>query len=76
MARNRPMGVQKQSSVFVPETLLPELNKLSKVALLDIAWDYAKQNARSEYIADILQEFNQRADLIKLYRKQAKGGNQ
>ena len=72
MARNRPMGIQKQSAVFVPQELLPELNKLSKAALLDIAWDYAKQNAQSELTADVLREFNARADLIKLYRKQAK----
>jgi hypothetical protein len=70
------MHLKNQPPVFVPHECRAEIEKLSKAALMDIAWDYALQlSGAGEFDADtIMSELRKRIDLIQTYRKQEKEG--
>lgn len=69
------MNLKNQRPVFVPERFVRELDKLSKAALMDIAWDYAARDAQTETAeTTIMINLRATADIILTHRKNAKAG--
>lgn len=81
------MNLKNQPPVFVPESCLTEIEKLSKAALMDIVWDYAVQlaaNGVSEQFAThgplaegpgvdaAITEFRARKEIVLKHRQLAK----
>jgi hypothetical protein len=64
------MNLKNQLPIFVPITYLPEFEKLSKSALMDMVWDYAAQIAGDD---PAISEFRARRDIILTHRKNARG---
>jgi hypothetical protein len=63
------MNLKSQPPVFVPSEHRPEIEKLSKAALMDLVWDYAQQLAGGPDKA--MEEFRTRRDIILAHRRQA-----
>ena len=61
------MNLKNRPPVFVPAEHRAEVEQLSKAALMDMAWDYAKQLAGP---ASTIDEFRARRDIILAHRNQ------
>lgn len=68
------MHLNAQKPVLVPEKYRDEIEKISKAALMDIAWDYAVQLSGGFPDEEAMQEFRSRRETILIHRKQAKSG--
>lgn len=68
------MNLKNQRPVFVPQEFFAEFDGLSKAALMDIAWDFAKQLSEAPESDDAATavELRKRAHLINHYRRQAR----
>jgi len=56
--------------VFLPYRFQPEIEKLSKAALMDLAWDYATRCAEGDTHDAIMDELRKSAEIVTLHRKQ------
>lgn len=71
------MHIKNARPVFVPAPYCAEIEKLSKAALMDMAWDMAKQltppgdDGREAPDGDVLGTFRHIADVVMNYRKLA-----
>ena len=65
------MNLKNQPPVFVPPEYWAELERISKAALMDIAWDYARQMTGPDDPAAVMTSLMERAELIQMYRKRA-----
>lgn len=64
------MGYGKKRPIFVPENLFAELDKLSKSALMDIAWNFATQISGQEGDSGLIMgAFRTERDLVLSVRK-------
>jgi len=63
------MHLKNKPPVFVPAQFVGEFEKLSKAALMDIAWDYAMQMTGTSDDKDAAAELRERAALINNYRR-------
>lgn len=67
------MHLKNKPPIFVPTMFQDEIEKLSKAALMDMVWDYAKQiacpNGEAEDFA--MDEFRKRREIILNYRARA-----
>ena len=72
------MNLKNQGPIFVPDQHRAEIEKLSKAALMDMVWDFAKQctpaddDGNEAGDAEIMGTLRAVADVINTYRKQAK----
>jgi len=66
------MHLKNQPPIFIPQEYWDEIEKLSKAALMDLAWDYASSTAASEANGEIMTELRKRIEIVVLHRKQAK----
>lgn len=67
------MNLKNQPPVFVPVKFCAEIEQLSKVALMDMVWDYATQLAMTPTSDETaMDEFRQRREIIMAHRAQAK----
>ena len=66
------MHLRNQGPIFVPDAHAPELEKLSKAALMDMVWDMATQLTGGDSLAnaDIMHQVRQTAEVVIRYRKQ------
>ena len=67
------MHMKNKPPVYVPAAYRGELERLSKAALMDIAWDYARQlTGRAEDDPDLdratIAELRDRAEIISINR--------
>ena len=68
------MNLKNHRPVFVPQPYCAEIEKLSKAALMDMVWDYARQVAQQaddqspESYRATMQEFRERREIILTYR--------
>jgi len=68
------MHLKNQPPVLVPSTVRAEIEKLSKAALMDIAWSFATRCAGNEGDpGPIMAELRRERDVILAVRKQEKG---
>ena len=67
------MNLNAKRPVFVPREHWEEVEKMSKAALMDMVWDYAKQLSGTDSDDGALDEFRTRRDIILHHRKGAKG---
>lgn len=67
------MNLKNQPPIFVPREYRGEVEKLSKAALMDIAWDLAQRCAQmpDDRPRQIMEEFRKAADIVTTYRRQA-----
>ncbi len=66
------MKLGNKGPIFVPKQFFSEFDKLSKAALMDIAWDYAARCRGKELTDDgTMQEFRDTRDIILCHRKQS-----
>ena len=64
------MNLKNKPPVFVPVDCQPELERLSKAALMDMVWDYAAQASGSPGDpAAAMEEFRKRREVILVYRQ-------
>lgn len=72
------MNLQNNGPVFVPREHWPEIEKLSKAALMDMVWDMAKQltppddDGNEAPASDVIGTVRHIADVVTTHRKQAK----
>lgn len=66
------MNLKNQRPIFVPEQFIAEIEKLSKAALMDIAWDLATRCSGGDdlQVGKIMTEFRDTAEIVTNYRKQ------
>ena len=64
------MNLKNQKPVFVPFEFWPEIEKMSKAALMDMVWDYAFQIA-GESPDGAMDEIRRRREIIMAHRKAA-----
>jgi hypothetical protein len=65
------MHLNAKPPIFVPFSERAEIEKLSKAALMDMVWDYARQVAwvcGEDDTAEIMAEFRKRREIILTYR--------
>lgn len=65
------MNLKNKRPIFVPQEHREEIEQLSKAALMDMVWDYAKQLAGVNGDNDTMKEFRRRREIILTHRKQA-----
>jgi hypothetical protein len=67
------MHLKAKRPVLVPEFYFAELDKLSKAALMDIAWDLATRCSGGDDLdgPKVMQEFRDTAEIVMHYRKNA-----
>lgn len=70
------MNLKNQPPLFVPREYRAEIEKLSKAALMDIAWDFAQRCAAQDpawnenaALRQIMEEFRRTADIITTHRR-------
>ena len=64
------MHLNAKLPMFVPTRFQDEIEKLSKAALMDLAWDYATRCAEDGNTEDgIMAEFRKSAGIITTHRK-------
>jgi hypothetical protein len=68
------MNLKNQPPIFVAPSFVSEMEKLSKAALMDIAWDMAVRLARDDSLnaGAAIAEIRYTAKIILTHRKQAK----
>lgn len=66
------MNLKNHPPIFVPHRFRAEIEKLSKAALMDIAWDYAMQFAGNAGKHATIAELRERIEIIQSHREQAK----
>lgn len=66
------MHLNAQRPIFVPEEFQAEIEKMSKAALMDLAWDFATSCSGHGDRSEIMDEFRLRRDIILLHRVNAK----
>lgn len=71
------MNLKNQPPIFVPREYRAEIERLSKAALMDIAWDYATRCATPSAgdvvtNTDIAKELRTSSEIVQMHRKQAK----
>lgn len=65
------MHLKAKTPIFAPRRFWPEIEKLSKAALIDLVWDYATTSAIDPMSEEsIMTALRERAETIKLHRKQ------
>jgi hypothetical protein len=65
------MGITKKPPVFVPAAYRSEIEKMSKAALMDMAWDLAAQCVESaDDPEQVITKFRENRDIILSYRSQ------
>lgn len=66
------MNLKNKPPVFVPAEFRGEIEKLSKAALMDMVWDYARQVCCAESLGDpdnaTMNELRERRDIILAHR--------
>ena len=68
------MHLKNHPPILVPEIVRDEIEKLSKAALMDIAWCFATRCAGHEGDPGlVMAEFRRERDVVLGYRKQWKG---
>ena len=67
------MNLNAKRPVFVPQEHWAEVEKMSKAALMDMVWDYARQLSGVDSDDAALVEFRTRREVILHHRKDAKG---
>ena len=67
------MHLKNQPPIFVPEQFRAEIEKLSKAALMDLAWDFATRcaGASSDDTNAVMAELRTAAGIVVEHRKQA-----
>lgn len=65
------MHINAKRPVLVPEQYCAEIEKLSKAALMDIAWDLATRCSGGDDLAGpkIMEEFRDTANIVMHHRK-------
>jgi hypothetical protein len=65
------MHLKNKRPVLVPVQFWPEIEKLSKATLMDIAWDLAQRCSGDDGLNGprILQELRDTAEIVKHYQK-------
>ena len=69
------MHLKNQPTVMMPEDLMYDVErtwKMSKAAWMDVAWDLMQQIMGTEDSDLIEAGLKERAELVQMYRKQAK----
>lgn len=67
------MNLKNQRPIFVPSQLCEEVERLSKAALMDIAWCMATRlSGQEEDPGLIMRELRKERDAVVLLRKQLK----
>ena len=70
------MNIKSQAPIFAPRAMWPELEKMSKAALMDIVWDRAQMAVPAPASDDqIMAELQEHAATILLHRAAAKERN-
>lgn len=64
------MRIGCKPPVLIPEQHIREIERISKAALMDLAWDYAVRCAGEE---GALDEFRRSATTIENHRRDVKG---
>jgi hypothetical protein len=80
MQEERAVNLKNQPTVFMPPICMFEVERewgMSKAAWMDVAFDYATQISGADIttadgIAEAMNELQNRAELIRLHRKQEK----
>jgi protein gp37 len=68
------MNLKNQPAALVPLSFRPEIEGLSKAALMDIVWSFASRSSGQEGDPDvIMREFRHERDIVTRARKFAKG---
>jgi hypothetical protein len=67
------MNLKNQPPIFVPHEYRGEIERFSKAALMDIAWDLAQRCAQmpDDRPRQIMEELRKTADIVMTYRRQA-----
>ena len=66
------MNLQNQPPLFVPVEYRREIEKLSKAALMDVAWDFATRIAGNRDGEAIMRQLREAAAIITRERSQAR----
>jgi hypothetical protein len=64
------MNLKNKPPIFVPDEYRAEIEKLSKAALMDLAWDFALSHSDGPEtdIVSAMKTFRQRRDIVLDYR--------
>ena len=62
------MNLKNQPPVLVPAEFCDEIEKLSKAALMDLAWSFSIRCAGNENAADVMKAFRQERTAIMAAR--------
>ena len=62
------MNLKNKPPMFVPTRFQDEIEKLSKAALMDIAWDYATRCAAAQTDDSVMTELRAQIDIIQIHR--------
>jgi hypothetical protein len=65
------MHLKAQRPIFVPAEYCDEIEKMSKAALMDLAWDFATRCCDGVAVGDTMDEFRRSRDIVLTHRKQA-----
>jgi hypothetical protein len=65
------MHLKARPPIFLPCEFQAEIEKLSKAALMDLAWDYATRCTEGEGVEDIMAELRKSAEIVTLHRKRS-----
>ena len=68
------MNLKNQPPIFVESQFCAEIEELSKAALMDIAWNLARQCAGEGVPSVVMATFRTERDVVLRYRKSAKVG--
>ena len=67
------MNLKNKPPIFVPAQYRAEVEQLSKAALMDMVWDYARQLSMTPSDdAAALAEFRERREIIMTHRTNAR----
>ena len=66
------MNLKNQPPIFVPDQFRAEIEGLSKAALMDIAWNFAKQCTYRQDHTKVIDTFRTEVAVTLGYRKSAK----
>ena len=64
------MNIKNRGPVFVPSGYSSEIEKMSKAALMDLAWDFAQRCAGSDDSAQIMRELRAAREIVETHRMQ------
>lgn len=66
------MHLNAKRPIFVPDEFFAEIDKMSKAALMDLAWDFATTaTTEAQNDAEVMKTFRERAAVILHHRSAA-----